>query len=173
MKAITIQGAGIDRTNIIDDTSTAGGDEPFLIRSVKGKPFRITGITFKGWDGKHYRNSGSWSVISIEGHCKNWRIDHCRFLNLHKVIQISGAATGLIDHRMFEPSTPRNQLTSSWSVSLRDRKEAPSSRWALAEDKACLVDSRMVRTPLTVSSEWAPRSAAAVCDSQATTNAAE
>jgi hypothetical protein len=32
MKAITIQGAGIDRTNIIDDTSTAGGDEPFLVR---------------------------------------------------------------------------------------------------------------------------------------------
>jgi hypothetical protein len=26
MKAITIQGAGIDRTNIIDDTNAAGGD---------------------------------------------------------------------------------------------------------------------------------------------------
>ena len=42
-------------------------------------------------------------MISIERHCKDWRIDQCRFLNLSKVIQISGEATGLIDHCAFEP----------------------------------------------------------------------
>src|SRR5512137_2122518 len=46
MKAITIQGAGIDRTIIRDGTSTASGDEPFWIDGAEGKPFRITGIVF-------------------------------------------------------------------------------------------------------------------------------
>ncbi len=103
MKAITIQGAGIDRTIIIDNTSTSYGDEPFWLKGVEGKPFRITGITFQGWDGEHYRDAGSWSVINIEGACKDWRIDHCRFLNLGKVIQITGDTCGLIDHCSFEP----------------------------------------------------------------------
>ena len=47
MKAITIQGAGIDRTSIIDNTSTSAGDEPFFVKGVEGKLFHITGITFQ------------------------------------------------------------------------------------------------------------------------------
>ena len=46
MKAITIQGAGIDKTIIRDATSRAAGDEPFEIKGVDGKPFRITGTTY-------------------------------------------------------------------------------------------------------------------------------
>ena len=47
MKAITIQGAGIDRTIIRDGRSESGGP-PFVLPGVEGKPFRITGITFDG-----------------------------------------------------------------------------------------------------------------------------
>ncbi len=48
MKAITIQGAGIDKTIIRTDTTTAPGDKAFVLNGVEGKPFRITGITFDG-----------------------------------------------------------------------------------------------------------------------------
>ena len=48
MKAITIRGAGIDKTIIRDETSTGAGDEPFDLKGAGGKPFRITGITFDG-----------------------------------------------------------------------------------------------------------------------------
>ena len=44
MKAITIQGAGIDETIIRTDTTTAPGDKAFVINGVEGKPFR-TGRT--------------------------------------------------------------------------------------------------------------------------------
>jgi hypothetical protein len=74
MKAITIQGAGMDKTIIRDDTSTAAGDEPFEIKGVEGKPFRITGITF---DGTRLTNAGVWAgAIVISGNCKNFRVDH-------------------------------------------------------------------------------------------------
>ena len=46
---------------------------------VEGKPFRITGITF---DGTGLSDAGVWAgVIVIIGNCKNFRIDHCKFLN--------------------------------------------------------------------------------------------
>lgn len=48
MKAITIQGAGIDKTIIRTDTTTAPGDKAFVLNGVEGKPFRLTGITFDG-----------------------------------------------------------------------------------------------------------------------------
>lgn len=99
MKAITIQGAGIDKTIIRDDTSTAAGDEPFEIRGVEGKPFRITGITF---DGTGLPNAGTWAgEVVINGDCKNFRVDHCKFLNMDRMITISGDTYGLIDHCSF------------------------------------------------------------------------
>jgi hypothetical protein len=58
MKAITIQGAGIDETIIRTDTTTAPGDKSFVLNGVEGKPFRITGITF---DGTGFANAGTWA----------------------------------------------------------------------------------------------------------------
>ena len=55
MKAITIQGAGIDKTIIRTDTTRAPGDKSFVVNGVEGKPFRITGITF---DGTGFPNAG-------------------------------------------------------------------------------------------------------------------
>jgi hypothetical protein len=99
MKAITIQGAGIDKTIIRDDTSTAAGDEPFEIKGVEGKPFRITGITF---DGTGLPSAGTWAgEIVVSGDCKNFRIDHCKFLNMDRMLTIHGDTYGLIDHCSF------------------------------------------------------------------------
>jgi hypothetical protein len=110
MKAITIQGAGIDKTIIRDDTSRASGDEPFVIKGVEGKPFRITGITF---DGTGLADAGVWAgEIVIEGNCKNFRVDHCKFLNMDRMMTISGDTYGLIDHCYFH-ALKKNRLAQT------------------------------------------------------------
>ena len=87
MKAITIQGAGMDKTIIRTDTSRAPGDKAFVLNGVEGKPFRITGITF---DGTGLANAGIWAgEVVIGGNCKNFRIDHCKFLNMDQMLSIS------------------------------------------------------------------------------------
>ncbi len=99
MKAITIQGAGIDKTIIRTDTSRAPGDKSFVVNGVEGKPFRITGITF---DGTGFPNAGIWAgEIVISGNCKDFRVDHCKFLNMDQMMTITGDTYGLIDHCYF------------------------------------------------------------------------
>jgi hypothetical protein len=111
MKAITIQGAGIDRTIIRDDTSTAAGDEPFELKGVEGKPFRITGITF---DGTGLPNAGTWAgAIVISGDCKNFRVDHCKFLNMDRMMTIHGDTYGLIDHCSFHALEKKRGLAQT------------------------------------------------------------
>jgi hypothetical protein len=99
MKAITIHGAGIDKTIIRTETTTAPGDKSFVINGVEGKPFRITGITF---DGTGFPNAGTWAgEVVISGNCKNFRVDHCKFLNMDQMMSITGDTYGLIDHCYF------------------------------------------------------------------------
>ena len=99
MKAITIQGAGMDKTIIRTDTSRAPGDKSFVVNGVEGKPFRITGITF---DGTGLPNAGIWAgEVVISGNCKNFRVDHCKFLNMDQMMTITGDTYGLIDHCYF------------------------------------------------------------------------
>jgi len=99
MKAITIQGAGIDKTIICDGRSDPGGP-PFVLPGVEGKPFRVTGITL---DGTGYRNAGNWGgLMTIRGTCKNFRIDHCKFKNTDCMLSIQGDTYGVVDHCRFE-----------------------------------------------------------------------
>ncbi|MHB1035948.1 MAG: hypothetical protein ACYC35_15200 [Pirellulales bacterium] len=110
-KAITIQGAGIDKTIIRDGTSTASGDEPFDIKGVEGKPFRITGITF---DGTGLPSAGTWAgAMVIGGNCKNFRVDHCKFLNMDRMLTISGDTYGLIDHCSFHALQKKGGLAQT------------------------------------------------------------
>ena len=47
-------------------------------------------------------NAGVWAgEIVIEGNCKNFRVDHCKFLNLDRMMTIHGDTYGLIDHCSF------------------------------------------------------------------------
>ena len=66
MKAITLRGAGIDKTTIGYDPPK-GDAAPFSLLGVEGKPFRVTGITL---DGTGYRVERSWGgLMSIQGIC--------------------------------------------------------------------------------------------------------
>src|SRR3989339_147178 len=94
-KGITIKGAGIDQTIIIDDTPVSGS-VPFSITVADGKKFRLCHLTVRGWDGVNYPNGGISLAISITG--RMWRVDHCKFLNLYKVFGLSGGENGLIDN---------------------------------------------------------------------------
>ena len=89
MKAITIQGAGMDKTIIRTDTTTASGDKAFVVSGVEGKPFRIT------------------------GNCKNFRVDHCKFLNMNQMMTINGDTYGLVDHCYFYPMEKKNGLAQT------------------------------------------------------------
>ncbi len=99
-KAITVMGAGIDRTVIIAGISESGRAViPFVIRTEEGKPFRITGMTIRGLDGSTVNPSGA---ISVRGTTKHLRIDHIKFENLYsRGILINGWMYGVIDHCEF------------------------------------------------------------------------
>ncbi len=100
MKAITVQGAGMDKTVICDHRSSRGGYVPFELKGIEGKPFRITGLTI---DGTGWADAGLWGgYISISGTCKNFRIDHCKFKNACVMMTINGDTYGLIDHCCFD-----------------------------------------------------------------------
>jgi len=103
MKAVTIQGAGIDQTIIGDDRSEAP-DATFALLGVEGKPFRVTGITFDGADFPNSRTGRP--LMDIRGTCKNFRIAPCKFKDADSMIGINGLGDGdtygLIDHCVFE-----------------------------------------------------------------------
>src|SRR5208283_3521281 len=64
---------------------------PFLIWGEEGKPFRITGFTFNG-------TAEAQTMINISGTCKNFRVDHCRFINCARSIEPTGYTYGVMDH---------------------------------------------------------------------------
>jgi hypothetical protein len=99
MKAITIQGAGMDKT-VICDRRSRDYFVPFQLLGVEGKPFRVTGITFTGPDLTRPGPSGGF--VSIGGTCKNFRIDHCKFKNAQTMMFVVGDTYGLIDHCSFD-----------------------------------------------------------------------
>jgi hypothetical protein len=104
MKAIVVQGAGMDKTVICDHRGSKGSFVPFELHGVEGKPFRVTGITF---DGTGWADAGLWGgFMSISGTCKDFRIDHCRFKNARVMMTINAGGDqdtyGLIDHCCFD-----------------------------------------------------------------------
>jgi hypothetical protein len=107
VKAITIQGAGIDKTILTIDKGEAGSTS-FHLAGEEGKPFRVTGITL---DGSLYLDESSWgALMDVSGTCKNFRIDHCKFKNSDCMLSINGRGKddtyGLVDHCYFEGLQP-------------------------------------------------------------------
>jgi hypothetical protein len=91
-KSVTVQGAGMDKTFIHNGT----GNDTYLfqITGDEGKPFRLTGITFTP---NNY-------FIEIFGTCKDFRIDHCKFVGPYDggmAIAPHGYTYGVIDHCTF------------------------------------------------------------------------
>ena len=49
------------------------------------------------------RHGGNWSgLMEIQGTCKNFRIDHCKFKDADHMLVINGDTYGLVDHCRFE-----------------------------------------------------------------------
>jgi hypothetical protein len=94
-KTITLQGAGIDKTIIIDGTGHAWKDLLVWIRG--SKPSRISGFTFKGFIDK---NRGA-AAVAVRGNCRNWRIDHCKFDGSPRGVWAYAGCFGLVDSCTF------------------------------------------------------------------------
>ena len=94
-KTITLQGAGVDKTIIIDETGHAWRD---LLLWISGtKPSRITGFTFKGFIDK---NRGA-AAIAVHENCRHWRIDHCKFDGSPRGVWAYAGCFGLVDNCTF------------------------------------------------------------------------
>ncbi len=94
-KAITLCGAGVDESVIIDGNSVAWRD---LLIWIEGEtPARVTGFTFKGFIDK---NRGA-AAIAVRGDCKNWRIDNCRFVGSPRGVWAYAGCFGLVDNCTF------------------------------------------------------------------------
>jgi len=95
-KQITIQGAGIDKTIIIDEMpKTDANGTLFSVITQEGKSFRLTGFTFRG----SLNNAEWYTTIGINGTSKNWRVDHLKFDHVYsRPFFIYGDTYGVIDH---------------------------------------------------------------------------
>ncbi|MBN1185832.1 MAG: hypothetical protein JXB49_26360 [Bacteroidales bacterium] len=97
-KGITIQGAGMDKTIIING-SAESGKNVIYVDGNEGEQFIIKGITFKGALGTADDKA---NTIFIAGNCKNFRITNCKFMDggSHS-IGTRGDTYGVIDHCEF------------------------------------------------------------------------
>jgi hypothetical protein len=116
-KNLTIQGAGIDQTIIIDEVPKDGSPESTLmiVNTVAGKSFRLTGITFSGGS-QMDRSIWAKGVLVIGGNSKAWRVDHVRFDEPRTIaMRVYGDTYGVIDHSIFDLSTPAiNVFHDTW-----------------------------------------------------------
>ena len=95
-KAVTLRGAGIDGTVVVDGTGQLSGEEPLSVRSTAERPVRVSGFTFKDMP----RRNSAEPAVGISG--THWRIDHCKFdATETKGRGIWGGTQGLIDNCVF------------------------------------------------------------------------
>ena len=112
-KNITLKGAGIGQTIIRDYTDvnswSSGPEIPIWVTGGTGKPFRITGFTFDG-TGRTINEAGTG--IQANGEYMDFRIDHCRFLNIYAAIYLppGGLKYGVIDNNTYEFLEVKGQI---------------------------------------------------------------
>jgi len=107
-RAITLQGAGIAQTVLIDNvtkgTANCSGVSPMIIVNVSANlPWRISGMTIQGGATDPYVcNVGH---MGVGGGSHAFRIDHIAFANMQTSgISTSGDLRGVIDHNTFTGS---------------------------------------------------------------------
>jgi hypothetical protein len=137
--SINIIGAGID-TTIIYSSLTDDSNAPIRIVGTEGTPFRITGITFKGRSTSMADADNHSDFLIIDGTCKNWRIDHCKFTNGgYYGVFIIGYTYGVVDHCEFI-----NAANDGLHISDRPGNPIGSDSWnrpsSLGTDKAIYIE---------------------------------
>jgi hypothetical protein len=105
-KAVTLKGAGIGQTTIINGVSHASdpntGTHPqiMVMTSSSAGLTRLTNMTIDGGSGgSDSQNNG---FMKIQGSSKNWRIDHVRFVITRTSALHVWAPGGVIDHNRFD-----------------------------------------------------------------------
>jgi hypothetical protein len=103
-KGITLQGAGNDKTIILDDvprTRQNKGGGLMDIRLTPSQSFRLTGFTFRYGSVAAPAQHGG---VRLGGTCPSVRIDHCHFDRTYQIKQIHtyGQIYGVIDHCVFD-----------------------------------------------------------------------
>lgn len=88
---ITFQGNGIGSTII------SGSGMLFTTSGEKANNLRITGIELRLCKQCIFENGSGTPRQAI----KNFRFDHCKFVNAYIVLETGGGATGVIDHCIF------------------------------------------------------------------------
>ena len=86
MKAITIQGAGIDKTVIGDDRSMAGNGAVRV--AWEWKASRSASRASPSTERDTPTPASGGGLMCISGTCKNFRIDHCKFKNADHMLTI-------------------------------------------------------------------------------------
>jgi len=117
-KFLTLQGAGIDQTIIIDGVSKATFPNiPYLIRwtTVNGGLTRITGFTFQGGTASDCCNQG---MLYFRGNSHQFRFDHNKVIPTRTSgMFVYGDIWGVLDHNTFDVSRSFGVYTfhNSWN----------------------------------------------------------
>jgi hypothetical protein len=102
-KILTLQGAGIDITTIVDGVSKANFPnipQVLILDTKDGGLTRVTGITFQGGTEDDVYNKG---MLRIQGVSKQFRVDHCRFVATRTHgMNTDGFVYGVVDHNLFD-----------------------------------------------------------------------
>jgi len=116
-KTITIQGAGVDKTFITDGSPHAWTSLCLVVHG-EGKPFRVTGVTFrKGTDAR------GASAINVSD-SRDWRVDHCKFdyNGVGSALFSYGDSFGVIDNcaivRAYTAINVKGRGDESWKMPL-------------------------------------------------------
>jgi hypothetical protein len=112
-KAITLQGAGIGATVIVDAVSSS----PLLSWSlVANQTSRMTGIEFRKGGGSHPGNNGVVVINGSTNDGRRMRVDHCKFDDLAGVALISNNVFGVFDQNIYI-GTPTQRFVNVWNNS--------------------------------------------------------
>jgi hypothetical protein len=97
-KAITLQGAGIGNTIILEDEGVYS-PELLNLNTQIGKNYRVTGFTFT--TGSRANGAYGAGLILLNGYNSWFRVDHCLFTNVQNVgVNVAGPF-GVVDHCTF------------------------------------------------------------------------
>jgi len=106
-KAITIQGAGMDQTIIVDNVTKDKQDWPDLISpqvliiyTKTGGLSRLTGLTIYGGTG--IADPYNKPIVVLGGPGTFWRIDHIHFRTTRAPAMAIYSSGGVIDHSLFD-----------------------------------------------------------------------
>ena len=123
-KEITLQGAGIDKTVIADNTGQLSRQHMLAI----GSGARVTGFTFTDMP----KRNAAEPAISASG--TGWRIDSCRFTTSLGGRGVSVKGTGVVDGCIFENTKQGVQVFGDGDASWNEPLSLGSGNAVFVED---------------------------------------